>query len=94
MRAGRNRACWIGYSVEELDPWLDRIKTIERAAKDTYVVTNNHYLGKGIVNAFEILAILKDQPVTVPESLLERYPELREFAAASDGPAQLSLPTD
>jgi hypothetical protein len=46
------------------------------------------------VNAFEILAILNDQPVTVPESLLERYPELREFAAASDGPAQLSFPTD
>jgi uncharacterized protein YecE (DUF72 family) len=26
------------YSVDELDPWLDRIKTVERAAEDTYVV--------------------------------------------------------
>jgi uncharacterized protein YecE (DUF72 family) len=82
------------YSVDELDPWLDRIKTVERTAQDTYVVTNNHYLGKAIVNAFEILAILKDQPVPVPESLLERYPELRDFSAARDGPEQLSFPAD
>ena len=39
------------YSLPELEPWLDRIKTVERAAEDTYVVTNNHYLGKGVVNA-------------------------------------------
>jgi uncharacterized protein YecE (DUF72 family) len=103
---GRNYQSWFGenkfvgerydylYSIDELNPWLDRIKTVERAAADTYVVTNNHYLGKAIVNAFEILAILKDQPVRVPRSLLERYPELRDFTAASDDSAQLSFPTD
>jgi len=67
---------------------------VERAAEDTYVVTNNHYLGKGVVNALEITAILQDKPVTVPDSLLERYPELREFANPSEGPRQLFLPTD
>jgi uncharacterized protein YecE (DUF72 family) len=82
------------YSIEELEPWLDRIKTVERAAKDTYVVTNNHYLGKGIVNALEIVAILKDEPVIAPASLIERYPELRDFAAESKDPEQLSFPSD
>ena len=82
------------YSLPELGPWLDRIKTVERAAEDTYVVTNNHYLGKAVVNALEMIAILGDKPVTVPESLLERYPELRDYAMQSDGPHQLSLPTD
>ena len=82
------------YSLPELGPWLDRIKTVERAAEDTYVVTNNHYLGKAVVNALEMIAILGDKPVTVPESLLERYPELRDYAIQSDGPRQLSLPTD
>ena len=68
------------YSVEELEPWLDRIKTVEQSAQDTYVVTNNHYLGKAVVNAFEMLAILRAQPLPMPPQLLDRYPELKPFA--------------
>jgi uncharacterized protein YecE (DUF72 family) len=67
------------YSVEELEPWLDRIKTVEHAAKDTYVVTNNHYLGKAIVNALEISSILKGEAVAAPQTLVEHYPEIRPF---------------
>ena len=67
------------YSVDELAPWLDRIKTVEQAARDTYVVTNNHYIGKGIVNAFEISSILRDELLPMPPELLARYPELRPF---------------
>jgi len=67
------------YSVEELEPWLDRIKTVEHAAQDTYVVTNNHYLGKAVVNALEISSILKDEPVSAPEGLVKQYPEIRSF---------------
>ena len=79
------------YSVNELEPWLDRIRTVEHAAKDTYVVTNNHYLGKAVVNAVEISSILRGRPVEAPASLVEHYPELREFAAPPDAPGQLSF---
>lgn len=79
------------YSIPELEPWLDRIKTIEHATRDTYVVTNNHYLGKAVVNAIEISSILKSQPVTAPPSLVERYPELKEFVTSTGGPDQLAL---
>ena len=79
------------YSVEELEPWLDRIKTVEHAALDTYVVTNNHYLGKAVVNAVEISSILKGKTVDAPSSLVERYPELREFATPVELPGQLSF---
>jgi len=82
------------YSVDELEPWLDRIKTIEHNTKDTYVVTNNHYLGKAAVNALEISSILKGGPVEAPISLVDRYPELRGFTTESAGAAQLSLETD
>ncbi len=81
------------YSVNELDPWLDRIKTVEHSTKDTYVVTNNHYLGKAVVNALEISSILKGEPIAAPESLMDRYPELRQFSTNSDGEAQLSFPS-
>jgi uncharacterized protein YecE (DUF72 family) len=67
------------YSVAELEPWVERIKTVAHKAKDTYAVTNNHHLGKAVVNALEISSILRGKPVKAPQSLLEKYPDLREF---------------
>jgi hypothetical protein len=64
------------YSIEELDPWIDRIKTVSPRAKDTYVVSNNYYLGKASVSALEISSILSRKPVKAPASLLQSYPEL------------------
>jgi uncharacterized protein YecE (DUF72 family) len=82
------------YSVAELDPWLDRVKTVEGATEDVYVVTNNHFLGKAVVNALEIASILRGQPVSVPPPLLAHYPELQEFAANGTEPNQLLLLPD
>jgi uncharacterized protein YecE (DUF72 family) len=31
---------------QELEPWVDRVKTIAADAEETYVVTNNHNLAK------------------------------------------------
>ncbi len=73
------------YSPEELEPWIDRVKVVERAAEETYVVTNNHYLGKGIVNALEIRSILSGEPIPGPESLEDRYPELKDFLRREEG---------
>jgi uncharacterized protein YecE (DUF72 family) len=82
------------YSVQELDPWLDRVKAVEHATRDTYVVTNNHFLGKAVVNALEISSILRGQPVVVPPPLLAHYPELQDFAANRKDPDQLLLQPD
>jgi uncharacterized protein YecE (DUF72 family) len=67
------------YSADELEPWVDRVRIIADDAEDTYVVTNNHNLGKAVVNAFELEAFLTDQPIDPPRQLLERYPELRDL---------------
>lgn len=84
------------YSPEELDPWIDRIKAVEHAAQDTYVVTNNHYLGKAVVNALEIASVLKGEPTAAPETLIAHYPELKSFTGASDKARgqQLSLASE
>ncbi len=82
------------YSPEELDPWIDRIKAVEHAAEDTYVITNNHYLGKAVVNAFEITSILEAKPVPVPETLLARYPELGSYSRDRLPASQLSLTSE
>ncbi len=97
---GRNYKSWFSktadvrerydhlYSVDELEPWVARSKEIAEQADDTYVITNNHYLGKAVVNAVEISSILGGKPQRVPEELVKHYPELRDF---TDGPAQLAI---
>jgi len=82
------------YSVTELDPWLDRVRAVEHATTDTYVVTNNHFLGKAVVNALEISSILRGEPVPVPPPLIAHYPELQDFAANEREPGQLLLLPD
>jgi uncharacterized protein YecE (DUF72 family) len=69
------------YSVEELNPWAERIRKIEQHTRDTYVITNNHYLGKAVVNALELLSILKGTKVKVPEELRQHYPQLEQIAS-------------
>ncbi len=68
------------YSVDELDPWVTRVKQIAQDAQDSYVITNNHNLGKATANALEISSILKGEPVPVPPTLVYSYPELRDFS--------------
>jgi uncharacterized protein YecE (DUF72 family) len=60
------------YSKEELAPWVDRIQTMA-AAKDTYVVTNNHFRGQAIVNAVELEESL-GMDAKMPPQLKEVYP--------------------
>jgi len=77
------------YSAEELKPWVERVEKLEQAAREVYVITNNHYEGKAVVNALELISALKRSKVKVPEPLRERYPELEKIA--SQGPKEPKL---
>jgi uncharacterized protein YecE (DUF72 family) len=68
------------YSAEELDPWVSRIRNIAKHSPNTFVVTNNHFQGKAVVNALQLINILKRSKVKVPEPLRQHYPELDEIA--------------
>jgi uncharacterized protein YecE (DUF72 family) len=72
------------YSVDELDPWLVRIKQVAKQTRETYVITNNHFRGQAVVNAVEIKAALKEKPVPAPAPLFEVYPRLADSATPSD----------
>ena len=69
------------YSAEELKPWAERVEKLEKAAREVYVITNNHYEGKAVVNALELISVLKGEKVKVPEPLREKYPELEKIAS-------------
>ena len=64
------------YSTEELAPWVTRIHKVSEHARDTFVVTNNHFQGKAVVNALQLISILKGSKVKVPEPLRQHYPQL------------------
>jgi uncharacterized protein YecE (DUF72 family) len=71
------------YSMRELEPWADRVKTVASQTRDTYGITNNHNIGKAVTNAIELLALLGDRPVKIARQWSEHYPELNELGAAT-----------
>lgn len=68
------------YSLDELEPWLVRIKEVAKQSRETYVITNNHFRGQGVVNAIEIKAALEEKTFPAPEPLFKVYPRLSESA--------------
>ena len=88
--AGRDARYDYLYSVEELDPWIEKISEVSETASETYVVTNNHFRGQAVVNALQIRARVERRKVRAPASLVERYPVL-ENVIEPDSPAQRLL---
>jgi uncharacterized protein YecE (DUF72 family) len=90
---GRNTAMWFAeeasaaarydyrYRGEELQELVDAVEVISRRARDTYLITNNHFRGQAVLNALELRHTLHRAPVPVPPPLLTAYPELRHIAA-------------
>jgi uncharacterized protein YecE (DUF72 family) len=68
------------YSEQELEPWVKRIEHVAESAKTTFVVTNNHFEAKGIVNALQLINLLTGNKVKVPETLRSHYPQLETIA--------------
>jgi uncharacterized protein YecE (DUF72 family) len=73
------------YSEEELKPWAERIEHVAENAETTFVVTNNHFQAKGIVNALQLMNLLSGNEIKIPEPLRSHYPQLESIA---DAPAK------
>jgi uncharacterized protein YecE (DUF72 family) len=62
------------YSPAELKPWAERARELANGgADDVYVVANNHYKAQAAVNAIQLLSMVRDEPVTAPDTLYEHY---------------------
>ncbi len=73
------------YREDELQPWAERIRKVAARSRTTFVITNNHFQGKAIVNALQLISLLSGAKVKVPEPLRHQYPELDSI---SSEPAQ------
>ena len=69
------------YNEAELEPWAERIRKLAGRAESTFVITNNHFQGKGVVNALQLISLLTGAKVKVPEPLRHHYAELERIAS-------------
>ncbi len=94
---GQNREAWFSkgatrdekydylYSAEELARFVPLVRALLEKTPQTYVVANNHFLGKAPANALELKHLLSGGPVEVPPALLQAYPRL-SAVAGEEGP--------
>jgi uncharacterized protein YecE (DUF72 family) len=86
---GRNAAAWFDrtanrdqkydylYGAQEIESLAERARRIARTSEQTFVVTNNHFTGKAVANALDILHALLGERPKAPPTLVERFPYLR-----------------
>jgi uncharacterized protein YecE (DUF72 family) len=68
------------YSAEELAPWVARVRKVTERTRETFVIANNHFQGKSVVNALQLISSLTGSKVMVPEPLRRQYPQLESIA--------------
>lgn len=68
------------YSENELEPWAERIRNLAPDTSRMFVITNNHYGGKGAVNALQLIHLLESRRVKAPATLVQHFPHLARFA--------------
>jgi uncharacterized protein YecE (DUF72 family) len=56
-------------------PLVVEVRHVSWNSPDVYVITNNHFRGKGVANALMLQAELSGRPVRAPDTLVETYPE-------------------
>jgi uncharacterized protein YecE (DUF72 family) len=72
------------YTPAELRPWAERAREVAADTRETYVITNNHYLGQAVVNAVQLEKMITGERVDAPPPLVAAYrKELRGYARAA-----------
>jgi uncharacterized protein YecE (DUF72 family) len=79
--AGRDEKYDYLYSMAELREWKDRIQRLEKRAKRTVVIFNNHFRAQAPANALELLHLLGRPALDPPAELLGAFPNLAELAS-------------
>ena len=73
------------YTPQQLQPCKEKIERLGAKAEKTFAVTNNHYKGQAAVNALELKQMLTGKKVKAPSTLVEHYPELKNFTEERSG---------
>ena len=80
--AGRNERYNYLYNSDELGSWSEPIENMSSEAETMFLIFNNHFRGKALINAFELMFEINKQKPLAPKSLLLHYPDAEKFAIA------------
>lgn len=78
------------YPADELQPWAARVREIasQPGTQQVFVVTNNHFRGKGVANALMLKSMVEGTEVPAPPALFGEYAGvLRGFARPAEADA-------
>lgn len=87
--AGRDARYDYLYSLEELRPLIELARGVARRADHVFVVQNNHFRGKALVNALQWKYLLEQERPAAPATLVSAYPALEDVAVAEAEPGRL-----
>ena len=77
-KAGRDRRYDYLYDLVEVERLAKLGARITRGSDEAYGVTNNHFAGKAMVNALELMSLSGRKTLKAPLELIEAYPRLRD----------------
>jgi uncharacterized protein YecE (DUF72 family) len=85
---GRNAAAWFDkragrddrydylYGPDELEELVRATRRLAAGRDETFVITNNHFSGKAVANALELLSALSGAAPLAPAELVRAFPRL------------------
>jgi uncharacterized protein YecE (DUF72 family) len=88
--AGRDGRYDYLYDAEELATWKSRATSMLGKVRDLFIITNNHFQGQALVNAFQMRSMIDERRVRMPSTLVKTYPELDDFLDSSSEDLDLS----
>jgi uncharacterized protein YecE (DUF72 family) len=84
--AGRDARYDYCYTPAEMEEWAGRARRLLGSVSRLFVITNNHFRGQALVNAFQLRSILETRRVRAPRTLIESYPQQLAGYADPSGP--------
>lgn len=78
--AGRDERYDYCYTDEELEEWKRRSLSVLGRVDRLFIITNNHFMGQSIANAFQIRHLLEGERLEIPETVRRTYPALEAIA--------------
>jgi len=82
--AGRDARYDYLYGEREIAGLREPVESMAKTAADVFVVQNNHFRGKALVNALQLRRLVEGRPPQAPRELVAAYPELHPLVRPED----------
>jgi uncharacterized protein YecE (DUF72 family) len=87
-KSGRDQRYDYLYPPAQLDELARVAQRLDEGADETFVITNNHFSGKAVANALELLARITGGRPLAPTELVVAFPRLGDLAR-TDGQGRM-----